>query len=147
MAAVTAAAEGRRIAYLGPSLPAREIAAAAVRSGAQAVALSLVMEGEQDKVVRELRSLAGALPPAVRVLVGGRSAGEYAEVMSEMGFALVLDMRGLRSELDTLIPLGVVEHIRAWGIGVRASAPEQRGIPTDTDPATRNSSACSHSDQ
>jgi DNA-binding transcriptional MerR regulator/methylmalonyl-CoA mutase cobalamin-binding subunit len=78
LAAVVAADAGWRVLYLGPSLPAEEIAAAAEQSGASVVAVSVV-DGEEEDVERsgrELETLRGALPEGVLLVAGGRRAGD-----------------------------------------------------------------------
>jgi DNA-binding transcriptional MerR regulator len=71
LSAVSAAAEGWKGFYLGPDLPASEIASAAVRLGAQVVALSLVDPGLTSSFPEEIMALRRALPPSVRLVVGG----------------------------------------------------------------------------
>lgn len=62
LAAATAAASGWRVIYLGPSLPARDIASACRTSGARVVALSIVFPEDDPLVDGELRALRDALP-------------------------------------------------------------------------------------
>ncbi|MFO7894033.1 MAG: cobalamin-dependent protein, partial [Longimicrobiales bacterium] len=80
LAAVVAADAGWRVLYLGPSLPAEEIAAAAERSGARVVAVSVV-DGEDvdaERAGRELEALRTGLPPGVLLVAGGRRAADVA---------------------------------------------------------------------
>ena len=71
LSAVSAAAEGWKGVYLGPDLPASEIPSAAVRLGAQVVALSLVDPGLTSSFSEAIITLRRALPPSVRLVVGG----------------------------------------------------------------------------
>jgi DNA-binding transcriptional MerR regulator/methylmalonyl-CoA mutase cobalamin-binding subunit len=71
LAAVTASAGGWKTVYLGPDLPASEIASTALRLGAQVVALSLVDPGLIPSFPEEIMELYRALPPSVRLVVGG----------------------------------------------------------------------------
>ena len=71
LSAVSAAAEGWKGVYLGPDLPASEIASAALRLGAQVVTLCLVDPSLTNCFPEEIMALRRALPPAVRVVVGG----------------------------------------------------------------------------
>lgn len=71
LSAVSAAAEGWKGVYLGPDLPAAEIASSAPRLGAQVVTLSLVDPGLTDFFPEEIMALRRALPPTVRLVVGG----------------------------------------------------------------------------
>jgi DNA-binding transcriptional MerR regulator/methylmalonyl-CoA mutase cobalamin-binding subunit len=102
MAAATAAACGWKVLYLGPSLPAQDIAAAATTSGARVILLSLVLDGG-SATVREVELLAGLVGPVggqdVRILVGGRAAPHYAGPLRRGGCELPGDLAGLRVSL------------------------------------------------
>lgn len=102
MAAVVGATEGWRVTYLGPSLPAEEIAAAAIQRRARAVGLSIVYPPDDPNVPSELARLRKLLPVGVGIVVGGRSASNYAEVLATVGASLVTDFDSLRSVLDRL---------------------------------------------
>lgn len=99
MVSVVAATEGWRVTYLGPNLPAEEIAAAARQRSAKAVALSLIYPPDDPHVIDELRRLRQLLPPEVAVVVGGRSSGFYANVLEEIGATRLEDLEKLRAEL------------------------------------------------
>jgi len=71
MAATMAANEGWRDLYLGPNLPAQEIALAAMESNAQAVAVSIVAPGNNPNVVLEFRNLRNLLEERIPLLAGG----------------------------------------------------------------------------
>ena len=75
LAAMIAASRGWRVTYLGPNLPAEEIAHVVKVRGARLLLLSLILEGEASREA-ELRALAVALPPEVDIVAGGRAAGE-----------------------------------------------------------------------
>jgi methanogenic corrinoid protein MtbC1 len=77
LAAVTVAMNGFRAAYLGANLPASEIAVAARRTGASAVALSLVSLSIAESVA-ELARLQRVLPADTRLLLGGANAARVA---------------------------------------------------------------------
>ena len=85
MAAALAAEVGWHALYIGPSLPAAEIAGVAFRRDARVVALSLVYPESDPNIERELRELRGFLPKKVTVLVGGRAAENYRSVIDEIG--------------------------------------------------------------
>lgn len=74
MAATVAANEGWRDLYLGPDLPAQEIALAAMEAKAQAVAVSVVAPGNNPSVVHEFGTLRTLLEERVPLLVGGSGA-------------------------------------------------------------------------
>ena len=71
--AAAASEESWRVVYLGASLPAADIAAAARAVGADVVALSLVY-GNGEGTTREIRETARALPDGVALVVGGAAA-------------------------------------------------------------------------
>jgi DNA-binding transcriptional MerR regulator/methylmalonyl-CoA mutase cobalamin-binding subunit len=101
-AAAAAAFEGWRVTYLGPDLPAQDIAIAARETGAEAAALSLVHpEGDPD-LVEDLKELRLALPPAVPILVGGPATPSYREVLNEIEAIQLADLAELRAALSDL---------------------------------------------
>ncbi len=71
LAAVAATGEGWDVTFLGGDVPARDIAAAALQLGARVVLLSAVHPDPAVDVRGELRLLLEALPPSVRVIIGG----------------------------------------------------------------------------
>lgn len=71
MAATIAANEGWRDLYLGPNLPAQEIALAAMQSRANAVALSITAPGNNPDVVLEFQTLRQLLEERIPLLAGG----------------------------------------------------------------------------
>lgn len=71
LSAVSAAAEGWRAIYLGPDLPADEIASAAGRLRAQVVGLSLVDPALSGSSRGEILALRETLPRSIRLVVGG----------------------------------------------------------------------------
>ncbi|MDQ2730533.1 MAG: MerR family transcriptional regulator [Armatimonadota bacterium] len=102
MAATTAASEGWRVTYLGPSLPAEEIAGAAIKSDARAVALSLVYPAGDSRVEDELRRLKSYLPAGMELIAGGRSATDYADILEAIGASLLPDLLSFRLKLEQL---------------------------------------------
>lgn len=81
MAAATAANLGWRVSYLGADLPVEEIAETARRTGARAVALSIVHPADDPAVRGHLRALGRALPHGVVLLVGGAAATGYTDAV------------------------------------------------------------------
>ena len=99
MAAALAGENGWRAVYLGPSLPAAEIAGAALQNRARAVALSVVYPTDDPNVGRELQSLRRFLPNGVSILIGGQAAEQYREAIEATGALLIKDLPQLGSEL------------------------------------------------
>lgn len=99
LAAAAAAAEGWRVTYLGPDLPAGEIAAAALAVAARVVGVSIVYAGERDRVLAELRALRSGLPATVPLVAGGAGAGALAPELRGAGIQVVQDLSGFREAL------------------------------------------------
>jgi len=96
LAAATAASHGWRVVYLGTSLPAVEVAAAAIQTRATAVALSLVYPADDPAIPNELRELRAALPPATGILAGGGASPDYTAALEAVGahrFATIREFR------------------------------------------------------
>lgn len=102
IATVTAASEGWRAIYLGPNLPAHEIAGAANEHRVRAVALSVVYPPDDPHLGNELRQLRRFLAPEIELLVGGRAAPEYRDELAEVGAQLIKDTKSLRAALGTI---------------------------------------------
>lgn len=102
MVAVLAASDGWRVTYLGPNLPAEDIAAAAKSKAAKAVALSIVYPMDDPQLANELKRLGRQLGKDVALLVGGASAGAYREALDEIGAPFTADVSILRAELQKL---------------------------------------------
>jgi DNA-binding transcriptional MerR regulator/methylmalonyl-CoA mutase cobalamin-binding subunit len=101
-AALAAAMEGWRVTYLGPDLPAEEIAAAVHRRGAGALALSVVYPPDDAGLVDELRRLHRLMPDGVAIIAGGNAATSYANVLDEIGAQRVAEFSELRQLLQSL---------------------------------------------
>lgn len=80
LAAATARLNGYDALYLGPDLPASEIARAARAAHADLVALSVLVL-ERDAAETELRALVRLLPAEIDVVVGGPDSAHFAEQM------------------------------------------------------------------
>ncbi len=102
MASVTAAAMGWRVIFLGPDLPADEIAAAASRKGARAVGLSFVYPPDDPRISSQLRKLRRALPPDISIVAGGKGADSYADTLDSIGALRLTDMPSFRRVLEGL---------------------------------------------
>jgi methanogenic corrinoid protein MtbC1 len=102
LVAAAAAAEGWRVAYLGVDLPVQEIVDATRRTGARAVALSLLHPSDDAAMGGELRALREALPMGVTMLVGGSAAPAYSGQITTAGGELVSDLPALRQRLRLL---------------------------------------------
>jgi methylmalonyl-CoA mutase cobalamin-binding subunit len=102
IAASTAVDFGWRVIYLGPNLPSVEIAGAAIKSGAKAVALSIVYPQDDAYLGEELLALRRYLPAPVHLLVGGRAAKGYREILERIGASQLPDFDQLGERLEKL---------------------------------------------
>ncbi len=102
MAAATAHHEGWRVTYLGPCLPADEIAGAVRQKHARAVALSVVHPADDPTLPRELEKLRQSLPAGTAMLVGGRAAGAYAETLKGIDAITCETLVDLQNALDAV---------------------------------------------
>lgn len=93
---------GWNAVYLGASLPAAEIAGAALQRNARAVALSIVYPPDDPHLGGELAALRKHLPASIPILVGGRAAESYAAQLAAVGAVHIADLRRLYEVLDTL---------------------------------------------
>jgi DNA-binding transcriptional MerR regulator/methylmalonyl-CoA mutase cobalamin-binding subunit len=93
---------GWRVTYLGASLPAAEIAGAALQSGARAVALSLVYPADDPGLAGELIRLRELLPDETDLVAGGRAAPAYRETLESIGAFLIGDLSEAAPKLEAL---------------------------------------------
>jgi DNA-binding transcriptional MerR regulator len=99
LATATATDAGWHVTYLGPDLPAVEIAAAARQRGVRAIGLSIVRPVDADIVREELLTLRRHLGDSTGVILGGRAAGDYEATATEVGAVIVEDLAGLAPAL------------------------------------------------
>jgi methanogenic corrinoid protein MtbC1 len=102
MASVAAASDGWRVNYLGPNLPAEEIAAAARGSSAKVVALSIVHPADDPRLPQEIRALRRLMGDQISIVAGGAVVRAYEETLTEAGAALTPDIPSLRAHLESL---------------------------------------------
>jgi DNA-binding transcriptional MerR regulator len=76
MGALLASSKGLRCQYLGPDMPAPDIAVFTDRVGAAAVALSMVSTDSVGNAVGELHQLSKLLPPTIEIWIGGLATRE-----------------------------------------------------------------------
>lgn len=100
MAAVTAASAGWHTVYLGPNMPAEEIAFAAAENEAAVVAVSVACFTDERTLPAELRKLRRYLSQHVQLWVGGSTARRYADVLTEVGAVRLENLQALRLQLE-----------------------------------------------
>jgi DNA-binding transcriptional MerR regulator/methylmalonyl-CoA mutase cobalamin-binding subunit len=101
-AAMLAAGGGLGVVYLGPDLPADEIAAAARRTSARVVVLGVVGAGGAAEASRAVGRLARELPPGVELWVGGPRQAEVEAAAARAGASFVADFDALEERLVRL---------------------------------------------
>lgn len=102
LVAATAAAEAWAVTYLGPDLPAEDIADAVRVTGARALALSIVHPSGDRALAHELRTLASRLPRATLLLAGGAAAPSYAAAIDAIGGERLVNLEELRVRLRAI---------------------------------------------
>jgi len=102
MVSIVVAMQGWNVTYLGPNLPAEEIAIAARQRSAKAIALSLVYPLDDSTLSEELRRLRQMVGPSMPIIVGGRGASAYEEVLEEINCHVSQDFVGLRKLVDQI---------------------------------------------
>jgi len=102
MAAVSAAAEGWNVTYLGPDLPVEELLDAIGQTRAEAMALSLVHPDDERGVLSVLREIQAGLPPRVALLVGGAGAQSFQAEIESAGVHLIDSLAELRATLQRI---------------------------------------------
>lgn len=103
LATSAAAHAGWRVTYLGPDLPAREIAAAAGRQQATVVGVSIVASPDLGATKEELRQLRQELPPPIALLAGGTGAQSLGDPGD--GITVVRDLAHWRTLLRLHAPV------------------------------------------
>lgn len=102
MVAVTAAAEGWSVTYLGPDLPVEDLLEAARQSNAGAVAISTVHAADRADLERAIRATRTGLPRTVPLLLGGAAAPDLELEPTEDGILIIDNLRELRGLLASL---------------------------------------------
>lgn len=102
IAAAAAAGEGWRVTYVGPGLPAEDVAETVAHAGAAAVTLSLGAAPSDRAIPRELRRLRALLPPDVAILVEGPATAAHQAVLREIRATVLRDLPDLRAALHAL---------------------------------------------
>ncbi|MBE0572411.1 MAG: MerR family transcriptional regulator [Ignavibacteriaceae bacterium] len=102
IAGVVAASSGWKVIYLGSNLPAEEIGAVVSHLNAKVVTLSIVYPNDDLHLKHELKKFKHLLSDGVSIIVGGRAANGYLDVLDEISAIVVKDSRQLRLELEAI---------------------------------------------
>ena len=128
-ASAAAATEGWRVLYLGPGLPAEDIAEAAAHARARAVTVSLGATPNDRIVPHELRRLRTLLPRDVAIVVEGAGAEAHRGVIREIGASILRDVPALLVRLRALRDESVGRGPDT--VGVRPARTESPRISAD----------------
>lgn len=101
-----AAALGWRVTYLGPNLPARDVAEVARSTGTNVIALSIVYPRDDPDLPAELRVLREAVGADTEILVGGRGAPDYRAAINAIDAMPVTGLPQLMSFLQNRLSSG-----------------------------------------
>jgi methanogenic corrinoid protein MtbC1 len=104
MVAVSAAAEGWKVTYLGPDLPPADLVGAARQTEANAVALSVVYAAGTPDLIAALRETRAGLPRDVALLVGGAASLQIKQQAEAAGAQVVDTLLEFRSLIRRLAP-------------------------------------------
>lgn len=103
MAMAAAEESGWDACYLGPNLPAEEIAAAARQLGARAVALSIVYRGDDTHLLDELERARRLIDPSVPIFIGGRAVDSVRAPLNQAGLLCPADLAEFRDDLHAVL--------------------------------------------
>ena len=102
IATIVAASAGWRAYYLGPNMPAADIASSVQQGRTDAVALSIVYPDDDPRLHQELVNVRRLVGDGKPILVGGRASGAYAETLRSINAIRVEGLTDLRQKLDTI---------------------------------------------
>lgn len=100
IAALTAAAQGWNVTYLGANLPAEEIAAAINEKDAQSLLLSLVYPAQDPNLDKELSRLRQMTAKELIIIAGGRAVNSYLPVLHSIEALIFTNFSQLRQYLS-----------------------------------------------
>jgi methanogenic corrinoid protein MtbC1 len=93
LAAVGFALQNWNVVYLGPNLPSKDIADAAISSKASGIALSIVYPFNDSELPAELTSLRKYVGPSYPILVGGSGSQFYEATLKHIQAHLILNWK------------------------------------------------------
>lgn len=102
LVSASASSLGWRVTYLGPNLPAAEIAGAVVQNKASVLGLSIVFPENDPHLSDELIRLRSFLPAHVKIVVGGRASVAYRGALNDIGAYTCKDINECYEVLETL---------------------------------------------
>jgi methanogenic corrinoid protein MtbC1 len=128
LSGVVASGVGWSPLYLGPELPAEEIAIAARRLQARAVGLSAIYPLVDSEIPNQLRIFKDMLGRDTRLYVGGPAFVAHRDVAEAMGVEVPETLTDLRSRLA-----GHLNELTATGWGAGEPRPSTRALANRLD--------------
>jgi DNA-binding transcriptional MerR regulator len=113
LVALSARLERWRATYLGPNLPAEEIVAALLDTGARHLALGISYPAENGRMAAELDKLLRLLPDDATLFLGGPSSEPYAEALDDARVHHVATLADFRVALLEVREASVLRRDRA----------------------------------
>ncbi len=107
LAGVIAAGEGWRVRFLGPDLPASEIARAGATLGASLIALSAVHPDLPLATVDDLAGLRRELPDRTKIVIGGQGAAPYRARWANEGILYFDSLELYQAALGHMHPFSI----------------------------------------
>ncbi len=104
MSAMVCASQGFKVHYLGPDLPADEIARYAREVGADLVALSVMLAEGVERLPADLATLRAGIGPDVPIWIGGRGVRGGLRESLPAQCVVIADPAELQRRLDVLPP-------------------------------------------
>lgn len=102
MASIVATSSGWNPVYLGPDMPVEEIASAAIRKNARAVALSIIYPQDDPRLSMELRKLRKYVGDDITIIVGGRAHDSYESALADIAALRIRNLSDMKEQLDLL---------------------------------------------
>jgi DNA-binding transcriptional MerR regulator len=103
MSALIAASKGVRCHYLGPDIPAADIATYATRVGASTIVLSFVLQDPSIPTGPALADLVMRTPKNIGIWIGGRATGDLDGALSGGRVTLITNYSAFHQELNNLL--------------------------------------------
>ena len=102
IAASIAGVEGWRVTYLGPNLPAEDVAAAVQQDPARVIGLSITYPPDDPHLPQELARLRQYIGPDIALFVSGRAAAGYDDMLQRIRAIRPTDLAEFRAYLELL---------------------------------------------
>ncbi len=91
IAALYSVAEGWKAYYLGPNLPAEEIAATAIKVNAKVLFLSIIYPYDDPKLSSELTRLDKYISDKIDIIAGGSAVNAYSGILKSINAGIAHD--------------------------------------------------------